>query len=84
MTEQKIGIHNWPGDFPEKIWLGKKANEWPIIAFGSEDHAAMWAADKPSDERRYVIGPVVVPYDLPLLLGERIPERHVLVAKAEA
>jgi hypothetical protein len=31
---------------PSELWLGKQSNEWPIHAFTSDGHLAVWLAGR--------------------------------------
>jgi hypothetical protein len=69
---------------PQVTHLGTTEGQWPVQAFPSESHASYWAAQGDSEGRRRYVWPVTKLVLGPPMVGERVPEQHVLKRLHEA
>jgi hypothetical protein len=67
--------------FLHGVMLGFTRGQWPVQAFAADPDGgctagAFWAAQKPQD--RVLVGPVVIPDDIPVLHSRHTPARYEL------
>lgn len=78
-VEQRVGYGGQV--FLHGVVLGFTRGEWPVQAFAADadggcSMGARWAAGK---DGRVLVGPVMIPDDVPVRTATRVPERFDLL-----